>query len=487
MALGVAVFADGARRAAVRWAASAVVLLVVSAAAVVATRGTLLGIGAALAAVFLLRLRVDRARSERRLGGVFALTIAAVAVLLLLASSPLGARAARTVNDLGSGRVAVYRVVASAFIDRPITGYGPDSLGTVYARFQDSVSDGLGSPQTSAHNWILQTLVTTGVVGLGAQLVLLVSFAVALWKSLARVPAIAAPLALASVAYWANALVDVGAISVDWLPWFAFGATASLVGRRPAAPARRAVPMFVMAVIAVAAIAAAASGANAYLANRSAQTARSALAASDAARAVDAATAAVRADPGRADYWNWLGLSLETSGTAADAAAAYAEAARRAPYEATYWGNLALVRAREATRGGGDPALKSSAMDAARRCVAADPMSWEAHELLAKVAFQIGDYEAALESALVAYRFGSIHDDPSTIASKSASALSSRTALEHIEHAIAYRETALLHLAAAGVAERLGDKATAVAHARRVLVLEPGNEEARRIVTALGP
>ncbi|MDQ2913443.1 MAG: O-antigen ligase family protein, partial [Chloroflexota bacterium] len=487
MALGVAAFSEGLRRTAVRWVAGASVLLVASASAVVATRGSLIGIGAAVLAAFFVRLRVDAARSERRLAGILAISAAALALVLLLATSPLAARTARTVDDLGSGRLGVYRVVVMAFLDRPITGYGPDSVGTVYNRYQDTVSDRLGSPQTSAHDWALQTLVTTGVVGLAAQLVLLASFAFALFaRALPRMPAVAAPLALASVAYWVNGLVDVGSISVDWFPWFAFGAIASLTGRRPVVEAPRVLPTMVVGLIALASLAAAASPLTAFLANRSAQTARSALAANDAASAVEAASRASRTDPGRADYWNWLGLSLEGIGTTADASDAYAEAARRAPYEATYWANLALVRAREATTGG-DPSARSSALDAARRCVEADPMSWQAHEVLAKVAFQLGEYQLALDGAVAAFRMASVHDDPETIAIKSANALASRSALDQLDQAIAFRETAALQLTAAVISERLGDRAGAVAHARRVLALEPENEEARLIVRTLGP
>jgi O-antigen ligase/Flp pilus assembly protein TadD len=486
LGLAVAAFSQGRHRWLARWIGIALALLSVSAAAVVATRGSLLGIGAALVAALVIRFRVDRVESQRGFRGILSLTLVGVALLLVIVFSPLGARAARAVDDEGSGRLEVYRVALLASLDRPLLGFGPDNLGTVYQRYRDVAYNGPGSNQTSAHNWILQSLVTTGVVGLAAHLLLVVSFGVALWsRALPKMPLVAAGLALPSAAYWTNGLVSVGSVSVDWFPWFVFGAIAAIVGRRPSEAAPRSVQPALATAVVVSALVLAALPYDAVMANRSAQLARAALAAGPPASVVDPADAAVRYDPGRADYWNWLGIGLERAGRPEDATAAYAEAARRAPYEATYWENLALVTAREAIALH-DEARASGALDAARRATQIEPKGWHAQQILADVAFQLDRYDVALEAAVTALQREGRTSKYDQVAADAARRLPSPNTLALLEEALATKETAALHVAVADVALRSGEKQVALTHVRRALILEPENAEAKRILASLG-
>ena len=480
-ALGVLAFAAGRYRGLIRWVAAAFAILVVATTAVVATRGSLLGIAAAFVAVLLIRFKLDRAERSRRLRGVVALTALGVALLIVLAVSPLGARAAKSVEDEGSGRLGVYRVVFLAALDRPVLGYGPDNLATAYNKYRESPSDGRGSGQTSAHNWALQTLVTTGAVGLASQLLLLGAFGGTLWsRALVRLPAVAGCLGAALAAYWANALVSVGSLGVDWLPWFAFGGVASIVGHRLPATTPRSTQPALAYVILAAAVIAAASPFSAFLANRNAQTARTELAGHPAA-AFDAASAAVSRDSGRADYWNWLGLALERLGRPTEAATAYAEAARRAPYEATYWENLALVTAQQAAATT-DRDRAVLALDAAGRAAEIDPKGWHAQQVLADVAYQLGEFELALKAAVTSITLEGKTSTYDKIAVQAAPRVSGSGTLALLETALSVKETPALQVAAADVAIRSGDISSALTHARRALVLEPRNPEAQRIL-----
>jgi tetratricopeptide (TPR) repeat protein len=190
-------------------------------------------------------------------------------------------------------------------------------------------------------------------------------------------------------------------------------------------------------------------------------------------------------DPGRADYWNWLGLGLEGAGRPAEASAAYAEAARRAPYEATYWQNFALVEGQQASAQK-DSLRASGALDAAVRATRIEPKGWHAHQILADVAFQLGRYDVALEAAVAAVRLEGERSEYDKVAADAARRVPSKGTIALLEQVLATKETAALHIAAADVALRSGEIQTALTHVRRALILEPDNAEAKRILASIG-
>lgn len=63
---------------------------------------------------------------------------------------------------------------------------------------------------------------------------------------------------------------------------------------------------------------------------------------------------------------------------------------------------------------------------------------------------------------------------------------STETALLMVTHALRTRETAPLHVVAADLALARGDREVARSHARRALVLEPGQQDAQRALEAAG-
>src|SRR5207245_2076189 len=75
----------------------------------------------------------------------------------------------------------------------------------------------------SAHDWLLQTAATTGLCGVVALVALLVSSSVALFRTgLSRRPVVSAVLLASAGTYWSQALVSVGSVGVDWVPWIVF-------------------------------------------------------------------------------------------------------------------------------------------------------------------------------------------------------------------------------------------------------------------------
>jgi O-Antigen ligase len=144
--------------------------------------------------------RVSARRVRWALGAAVAAVAVAVAIGLL---SPL-----RSLNhDTGSGRVGVWRDTLSVVAARPLTGWGEDSFGVVFGRFQT----GDWSPGQSfdrAHSMPLDLAASQGLLGLAA----CSWFFLLVWRGLWRKPQVSG-LAGAMAAYLAWSLLN-----FDWAP-----------------------------------------------------------------------------------------------------------------------------------------------------------------------------------------------------------------------------------------------------------------------------
>lgn len=493
LGLGVSAAARGARARLRRAVGAALAASALVVAASIATRGSLLGIAAALAVLVPLLVRLDgiTPRALRRTGVVAVVSLALLAAVL--AVSPLGARSLATLGGVGiQDRLVIYESGARAFVDRPLLGYGPDNFGVAYPRYRQVRSlavAGINTPQTSAHDWILDAAVATGSLGLLALLALIAVSTWTVWSTvLARLPAVGAPVLLAWTAYWAHGLVAVGSVAVGWLPWASLGAIAAIAGERTQPkPVRRVHPAIAALVLATAALGAL-SGGSSFLANRDAGEAETARASDDPAGAVAAAESAVRRDPGRADYWNVLGLARDGLAVWRASGDAYAEAARRAPYLETYWANLSRSRARQALAGDESSGGAAAALAAADAAARVDPNNPEGHAVLAEIALAFSRCDLALRSAATAISL--YQGDPRYdrwAASASACSSDPAAARPLLERAIAAKDSPALHVAAAKVALRLGDRSAAREHAERALRLEPLNTDAQAVLRETGP
>ena len=471
--------------ASVRAIAAIGALLTVGLAAVVATRGTLLGMGAALVAIAALGLRGGLSRLA--IAKLWALILVAGALCVaIVAFSPLGARMATVVADQGSGRLALYDAALRATLARPIFGWGPDNFASAYPAFRQPQPYGGVNAESSAHDWVLQASVTNGVVGLVALIALLATFASSLWRVvLVRSPLVGAPLFAGLTAYYAQALVSVGSISVDWFPWICFGSIAGIVGTSRPTTARHLGPLIAPPVALLVAVGVLLPGA-AFQANRDAGAARGDLVAVRVEGAISAAELAVSRDPGRAAYWSLLGLAREKAERWRDAAEAYEEAALRAPHEARYWSALALARTRQAEAKDDPQAAGAAAFQAAVRAVEVDPYGLSVNENLADLAYEFGEFDVALRAAVktaVLYDGYPTYGHRAFLAAARVSDLGGARRL--LEDAVTVEETAELRLALAVIALRMNDRVAAHENALRALALSPNYKEAADLLAQL--
>lgn len=453
-------------------------------AGIVATRGTLVGLAVAVPLIAVLYLRGPGSRARSRTILTAAASTVAVVILaaVVVLATPLGERVRAGLADIATQqRVIVAEAAARAFSDRPLVGHGPDNFGVIYPRYRpETASPFIG--QDSAHSSLLQALATTGLLGaLGLAAVILLSLLI-LWRAAAD-QAFAAPLLAGAAAYWAQGLVALGSVSIDWIGWVAAGGAASLADARRGGRQRRVAPAVQAAVIAVG-LAVALSGHAALQAARESHVARGA----SIDRALQAATRAVQLDPGRAEYWFALGQVQGKRGALGEAAVAYREAAERAPYVSDYWSNLALTLADLAVRGEQSSGGEAAALEAARRAVEADPRSPRPHLIRATVSKALGDPVAALEEVTVAMRMNPTEPEYDMFAADTALRVSdtaaARAALERI---LALKDSAVLRVALAQTSLKLNDLGAARAHLRRAIELDPQNAAARDLLRQIGP
>lgn len=368
------------------------------AAALVATRGTAVGIIASVGAAPIAPITRRRA--------AVATALVAIALVAILTRTPLGERVLATLGGAQmEDRATIYVASLRAFAARPVAGYGPDNFRIAYAQHRPSPADVplAATPQSSAHNWVLDAAVMTGALGLVALLVLVALGTLELIALAHRVPGVGAPLLLSWCAYWAHALVAVGSIAIGWVPWVVLGVAVGLRPRAPELRIRR-VPRWVSAFAMIVALVGGATGARAFLANRDALVMEHASAIGDARVARAAAESALSRDQGRAENWNRLGIALDELELWRASLDAYRQAAARRPYEPIYWANVARSHARLALAG--DVGAREEAIATARRAVDADPNSSIGHAILVEVATAFGMCDLAQTEAALAAEFG---------------------------------------------------------------------------------
>jgi O-antigen ligase len=385
----------------VRTVAAVLALAALATAALSPGRGTLLGTATVVGVLAVLYIRMRGVtRRDFQPAALIALGVTA-ALAALFAFTPVGASARSLIRDPSAQQIRVLLIDSAfrAFLDRPALGHGPDSFAVVYPRYRQADAATAGLLGDDAHNWLLQSAATTGALGVLAVTGAVVMSIWSMWKRSRRIGAIGLPVLLAGAAYWVHASVTIGSVGLDWFPYFAFGAAASLVDRPPPAarPRRGPAMLATAAVLAVLVVAGSLTGIFAFLANRDAAVAAFEVDARPE-RAVAAAESAVRRDPGRAVYWYWLGRAQAAHGEWSASSAAFREAARLSPYERAYWGHLARSLVQEAQQTG-DLTIVTAAIAAARTGTEIDPNEPLTHVALAQVAFRLQDYETARAAA----------------------------------------------------------------------------------------
>ena len=410
---------------------------------------------------------------------------------MIVSGTPLGARVGSVFSIAANlDRLVVWEGAAHAFVSRPLLGYGPDSFAVAWPAVRPSVTASIFGPgiiADSAHDWILQTAATSGALGIAASLAAAVVFASVLIRvGLQREPLLAGIVLVALAGYWAHALVSVGTVGVDWVPWVAYGAAAALTATDLHAKALRGLPVPLVAACVALSIAAGAVGVRALDANRDSWRAREATDLRQPAQAIDLATTAVALDGGRADYWNELGRAYFAALRWSESAGAFDEATRRAPHDATYRSNLARALAQMSIKGDSSRGGADAAIETAREAAQIDPNEPLTHVALAQIAASLGRWDVALSAAVDAIVL--FHDPAydvlaATAASQTADLAAAR---RELERAVSVRESARLRVALGSIALRQGDREAALANGRRALALEPNNADAQALVRAAG-
>lgn len=475
----------------VRVAAGGYAVAAIGVSALVATRGTVVGVAIAVPALGIVALRLSGLRPTRRAvfmlagAGVGTLTLAVVLAL----ATPLGDRVRGGFSDPGTRqRVFVAEGAISAFRDRPILGWGPDNFGVAYPRHRPtrSVAEGGLVQQDSAHSLPLQTLATIGALGAVSLAAVALGTLGALWRALPASPYIAAPLFTGAVAYWAQSVVAFGSVSVDWMGWLAAGGAASLGARVPVMSPRRVQPVM-RAVVLAGALVMLVSGYAAFAANRELYAARVARTVGRPERAVQRAEQAIALDPGRAEHWFALGLARQDRGMLGEAASALRTATERAPHSSVYWSTLALTLANLSRAGDQGFGGRDGAIAAARRATEVDPNYPTPYNVLAVVANALGDPALALDAASTAIRLYKGDAEYDSVAADAAMRLPDpATAQAALERLIQEKDSAAVRVALARLAIKRSDTVTARRHVERALALDPQHASAKELATQLG-
>lgn len=486
--LGLALFADGARSPLLRATGALATLATLGDIAIVATRGSALGVAAVTASLPIVYLRARGLTRPVLLRTVAGSALGAVGAAAFIALSPIGARVISTLQGIQvADRLTIYKSGLAAFLARPVLGYGPDNFAVAYVQYRlpesHAVLGGVSLP-TSVHSWLLQLAVTTGAVGLASYLAALAAFAWSAWRALPRRPALVAPLALTAVGYLATGLVSPSAIMVDWIPWVVFGGVASLTASEEPVPARRNVRLLIVPALAVALVG--------VLLTKSALDADYEAGFSQVTRGLENqvpiafATAATRLDSGRARYWFLLGSLYAARKQWRASGDAHEEAAKRAPYNASYWASLSVSRLRQALDGDQRSGGPEAAFATARRAIEADPRNPVGHVALAQAANAYGRHDLALQEIEAAIRLHRHDANYDTLAADIAVRADGGTGRRTLEAILQIKESIVVRLALARVELKSNDLSAARAQVRRVLELDPENQDARRLMAEIG-
>ncbi|MBI3522606.1 MAG: O-antigen ligase family protein [Chloroflexi bacterium] len=483
VAAAAAAVAAFATRPSVRVGAALLVGAPLMAAVLSGTRTGAVGVGAAIVALAALRVRLGRLPLRQAL--LAALVIAAVAMLVLVAT-PFGARFDALSYSVRE-RLTLWDGALQAARDRPLLGWGPDSFGVAFAQYRAPTGDLelLSSPYNQAHDWVLETAATTGLAGVLALVVLNIAGARALLRRFdegrgaERAPFAAALAALA--AYWASGLILVSSVEADWIPWACLGAAATQQGARATLAARPLVRRSLQLAVLGVALVGPTTGIGALRAALEANTAIN-LSVVKPLEAFSAGTAATDQDPGRAYYWWIRGKIVQRIGLFRLAGDDYLLAAERYPSRSEYWTSVALARTYQAVAGDNSSGGPEAAIAAARRAIVANPYYSDPHDALAEVLSTFGEFPEALREIVRAIELYQRDGRYDRVAEEIADADPDKVeAGALLDRALRVKDTLPLRRAAAKAALARGDRDAARAHAARAVELDPADQDARRI------
>jgi len=431
--------------------AAFVALLIVLA---IGTRGALLAVAGGVAAL-LIAIALGRVRpvlTDRRAIVMVALVAVIGAILLVVLTPSL----ATAFSGSGESRLEIWQTAVRSIASRPLFGLGPDNFVAAYPALHDARSLQFSAQelQNSTHSIPLYIATSAGVVGLLAWGAILALTAARGLQAAARRDADALVLVLLG-AYLGQALVTITDLGLEWMPFVAAGVAASAV-------------VFAQSQ---------------FTRLRASEAAASAEALRAAARPLDAvqyARQALEIDKSRAEYWGLFAAALQDAGNPSAARSAFLEAAQRQPWGPLFWRDIAVTYIAQGNDASARPYLE--------RAIAADPYDLLAHDLSARLAFNAGDWQRALDEGTIAVQLYPKNVDNYEAPVRAAIKLQDWPRAEQlVMQALSQRETAHLRVLLALVYADQGRIADALVQVDRALALAPGDPEAVQFKQQIAP
>ena len=439
------------------------------------SRNSLLAMGAGLAGLLVVVLLGRyRVALTLRTAGFLALLGGAAAVLIT------GAAVVVLASRLGvsiESRVEIWQTALRAIATQPVVGVGPDNFAAVYPALHDirSVALTSGEMQNSTHHFLLYAATSAGVLGLAALISLLVLTAAFALRAASRRDPDALVFVLIA-AYVGQGVVTITDLSLEWVPFVAAGLVgAAWAAERKARPLTPANGWASASIVGAAALGVALFVGQAQFSRIGASEAQ---ATAEYLRktgkplvALTYARAALQLDGTRAEYWATFGGALSDVVNPSAAGSAFQEAAQRQPWNSVFWRDLAVTYVAL-----GDHARSVQFLE---RAVIADPFDVTSHDLLARLAYNTGDWDRAFDHGALAVRILPANPDLYDAPVRAAIQLQRLPAAEDmLRIGVAQHETAHLRVLLAAVYSAGGRRADAIAQLDRALVLAPDDAEA---------
>jgi O-antigen ligase/cytochrome c-type biogenesis protein CcmH/NrfG len=403
-------------------------ILLLVGTAVTSTRSPLIGLALATFVVVMLVVLLHPSR-RARVASIIGAALGALVVAALLVLTPLGGRLASTIEvptfdsddelianlePSAAARLTLYQIAFEMVGERPIFGYGPDNfaIGIPAHRPDPAPVQVRQNVASSAHSWVAQIATGSGLVGLSAFLaIVVVVFAIAFRRGFNSI-GIAALGMLA--AFLGTGLTTVNEFGTEWLFWACVGIVASATAQTPDLEdaVRRQAPhrtrgsamkrkpfggwIVPTACVAVGALLAT-TAVTPFAASRSSRASQASRLSGNVPSAIQLGLSATRDDPGRAAYWDTLGLAYVAASRPSDAAAAFHKASGLAPYDVRYLGDE--TRAQILRFQAGEQAALGDAIRIADQGVQTDPNNPRAQLTKALTMQVAGDLPQALAAA----------------------------------------------------------------------------------------
>jgi tetratricopeptide (TPR) repeat protein len=279
-------------------------------------------------------------------------------------------------------------------------------------------------------------------------------------------------------AYVAQGTVTITDISLEWVPFVAAGvaaaawsAPASVRALRPIDGALGAVIIGALAMVAALFIA---QSQFPRIAASEAQGAAQVLRTANKPLALDYARLALQLDGSRPEYWATFAGVLSDFGNSGAAGSAFQEAAQRQPWSPLYWRDLAITYIARND--------EPHAIQYLERAISSDPFDVSSHDLLARLAYNKGDWQRAFDEGALAVRILPSNQDLYDAPVRAAIPLKRLSDAESmLRTGIAQHETAHLHVLLAVIYSSSGRRPEALAELDKALTLAPGDTDAQQL------